>query len=132
METKHTPGPWIAVDATRNREDGRGKTGTFDIKNVSKAAKDRKWLADVKPYGSVGFTGYEEAKANACLIAAAPDMLKAIELTLNIKDLWAPVTDVSSEYEGEAQALQSMFETLQAAYLKATGQPATTKADISL
>lgn len=74
-EVKHTPGPWYIADATSKRKDGLGMTGTFDIKNQSVVDRGCKWLADVKPYGGAGFADYEEAKANAYLIAAAPDML---------------------------------------------------------
>jgi len=83
-----------------------------------------KWIAEVYPYGegSGRFPEHSEAVAYAKLFAAAPDMLKAIELAINIKDLWMPVNDVSVQHEGEAQALQSMHDTLKAAYLKATGE----------
>lgn len=82
-EVKFTPGPWYVIYGTHNRKDGLGMTGTFDIKNQTKNGLDCKWLADVKPYGGSGFSDYEEAKANAHLIAAAPDMLNYMILMSN-------------------------------------------------
>jgi hypothetical protein len=113
-KAKHTPGPWYVIDSTENKKDSSGIIGTFDIKNKSDVARDQKWLADVKPYGGAGFTGYEEAKANAHLIAAAPDLLAvAIEALDFIK------THNHYVASGMIDRLQSVIE-------KATGEPVTT------
>jgi hypothetical protein len=72
MTTKHTPGPWIA---------------TYDGTVSLTSGKERKVANAYAP--GVGYvddgtgTGYEDywatATANAHLIAAAPDMLEALE-----------------------------------------------------
>lgn len=118
METTFTPEPLYVYDSTSPI--GNGFHGTFDIINQPNYGNGVKIMGDVKPYGGERFCTHEEAKAYAKLFAASPDMLKAIRLALNIKDLWAPVSDPGIEHEGEAQALQSMLNELEAAYKKAT------------
>ncbi len=61
MKLKHTPGPWV-IDANLIRS--RGVAHPFPS-----------WVAEV--------SNMEERDANAALIAAAPDLLKACELLLS-------------------------------------------------
>lgn len=121
MSEKFTPVPLYAHDDSHINKDGK-RVGVVRITDSPESYG--KWIGEVPPYGKEtgNFPDHEEAKVYAQLFAAAPDMVKAIELALNIKDLWAPVCDPSIEYEGEAQALQSMVDALKAAYLKATGK----------
>ncbi len=65
----HTPGPWRLVTRGRNR------------KTALRAADDR-WLATFDQMTQPR----EEMEANARLIAAAPDLLKACELALSTSD----------------------------------------------
>ena len=60
METKHTPGPWFAK-RVRDSE----TNGDFDIDSV-----DGYHIAE-----SIGGLDDGEEEANACLIAAAPELL---------------------------------------------------------
>jgi hypothetical protein len=83
MEKKHTPGRWIVSEcdeATKEEE----RVG-YEINSEGGS-----WLADVR----IGFPKYEpergiandvEAKANAYLIAAAPELLEALEEIENLK-----------------------------------------------
>lgn len=64
-ETKHTPGPWEVSD-TRICLDGP-------------LSSWNRTICDLGHYGSDGRTCYPNAKANGLLIAAAPDMLAALE-----------------------------------------------------
>lgn len=67
----------------------------------------------------------EIKKANARLIAAAPEMLEVLEACLRISDLWPPVAQSEAEYEGshlEAIALGKMSDNIKAAIAKATGK----------
>lgn len=57
MSTKHTPGPW-GRDRYGDVVDGRGQT--------------------IRVFG-LSLTSSDEAKANSCLIAAAPDLLEAAQ-----------------------------------------------------
>lgn len=76
-ETKHTPGPWVveptiiehpsAAYVTPDRQDGRPYGGPICT------------LQDCEHIGGITV---DECKANARLIAAAPDMLEALEALL--------------------------------------------------
>lgn len=65
--TKHTPGPW------KNEEGYRWLN----------ARSDDRVIADMRIVGGVI---EDEVKANARLIAAAPDLLEALE---SVADIWA-------------------------------------------
>jgi len=61
-------------------------------------------------------------KANAKLIAAAPDLLKACQRALNIVDLWAPNysdDQIKEEHIGELAALSMMRQGFEKAIQKA-------------
>ena len=60
MENQHTPGPWMATDATWVRMDGRVGVRVIGIGRFPDVSTD-------------------EMQANALLIAAAPDLLAALE-----------------------------------------------------
>lgn len=124
-EANITEGPWYVKDGSYIDNDKR--IGSIDILTEKDYISGAKWIGQVTPYGdhNKNFPDYEEAKVIANLFATAPDMFKAIQLALNIKDLWAPINDIGVEHEGEARALQSMLDALHTAYLKATGQPIT-------
>jgi type VI protein secretion system component VasF len=62
MSTQHTPGPWVVYDDSND-----GKTNRLEI------AARGKTVARI--YHSVP----EEDLPNACLIAAAPDLLEALQ-----------------------------------------------------
>lgn len=66
---KHTPGPWYVLRGQRNISI-RHKTGDKRLPMVN-VASVRGNLPDDCPYGS--------SKANASLIAAAPDLLEALK-----------------------------------------------------
>lgn len=108
-KTKFTPGPWTLDDRTTS----------------ALAVNDTDGMIFINAHGPVArlsamHYGISETRANAKLIAAAPDMFDAIKKALEIKQLWFPAGNFSVEHEGEAQALQSMFNALEAAINKAT------------
>lgn len=74
MEFKHTEGPWFVVDNPPNNN-GSTDTSIYGGRGV--------YVADVY-YGYVGSEGISkvEAIANAHLIAAAPDLLEALQYAL--------------------------------------------------
>ena len=93
MSAEHTPGPWVVYDDSNN-----GKTNRIEIAALGKTV--------ARIYHSVP----EEDLPNARLIAAAPDLLEALEAVKN----W----DVSN------LALDIPFDVrqkMQAAIAKATG-----------
>ena len=67
-ETKHTPGPWEVSDTSVCLD---GPLSSWN-----------RTICDLGHYGSDGRTCYPNAKANGLLIAAAPDMLAALEAVL--------------------------------------------------
>ncbi|MDX8537043.1 hypothetical protein RFM23_05325 [Mesorhizobium abyssinicae] len=68
----HTPGPWIAIESHDKREDGyiREATATEDGRHVAVAQVARA----ARPFS--------EYRANARLIAAAPDLLEVVKICL--------------------------------------------------
>jgi hypothetical protein len=87
METKHTPGPWTAEE-----KNGRGMG----------------WKAGPAWLGEKAWS--EECAANARLIAAAPDLLEALQ-------------EIVSAADGEGWSqLDAAFSKARAAIAKATGQ----------
>ena len=69
---KHTPGPWIATNAR-----GSGFQTSFGIKHKSEFV-DGGEHAEVNVLHTTR-EAYETAKANAALIAAAPELLEALK-----------------------------------------------------
>ena len=61
----------------------------------------------------------EQAKSNAKLIAAAPELLEVIQSALRISDLWTMGENVSMEHEQEAIALNNMKREFKQAIQKA-------------
>jgi len=92
METKHTPGPWKAYESA--------DAGWFDIESE----------------GGLDVLGYEGCakEANARLIAAAPDLIEALD-TLTLVVGMTPM-------KGNLEALQEAQDMARAAIKKATGQ----------
>ena len=78
-EVKHTPGPWeVIIDDDGNPLSGRpmvAATPELDCAIVH-------WDGFVQPYWRSA-RGDKEIHANARLIAAAPDLLEALERCLN-------------------------------------------------
>lgn len=70
--SKHTPGPWEFIDATKVA--GMKFSPKCVIKAGQKQIADFSWN-DKSPW----FPTKDESQANARLIAAAPDLLKALK-----------------------------------------------------
>lgn len=71
MTTEHTPGPWY-----------RGARGTKDIQIITVDPKTEEPGAVVAYVNRVAWCNEEIARANAKLIAAAPDLLDALKTFL--------------------------------------------------
>lgn len=89
MSTEHTPGPWKALpeecDRPYIRIRGTKLGGRYKVANV---------LTPV--YEGVPSREAEETRANAKLIAAAPDLLEALQ---RLVDLNCPLTGTPSHKE---------------------------------
>ena len=77
MSAKHTPGPWLIADSD-----------LVYALHEHKGRQVNRFSAAIDHYPSQGGTA-DEGKANARLIAAAPDLLEA--LAGIIKDYWLDI-----------------------------------------
>ena len=93
--SKHTPGPWYALRGQRNISI-RYKTGDGLLPMVNVASVRGQFPTDC-PYGS--------SEANARLIAAAPELLEALQFVMT----------------ASGEQLSTAFEQAEAAIAKATG-----------
>ena len=78
--TKHTPGPWT-IKAWYYRRPGSGESWfIFDSKDqvMHSPGGDAGTMRSPEPYTGYGFT-----EADARLIAAAPELLEALELVMH-------------------------------------------------
>ena len=85
----HTPGPWRAELQT----------------SITKGATV--WSSGGMQICETGYAGFDQA--NARLIAAAPDMLAAIQGALRIADLWRPRGNWAEEHWEEGKTLHMML-----------------------
>lgn len=114
MTTQHTPGPWSY----------QGIGPVFDV--TAQAGRTAKYIGHFIARLPATIAGFEPIpedarEANARLIAAAPDLLAAAELSLrNIESLiyGLPIT---AENTVQHQSLLAWAETVRAAIKKATG-----------
>ena len=72
--SKHTPGPWYAKEWSAKDDDGAPLCGGW---NIIDRMEVRIPLSDME--GDI-----DEAEANALLIAAAPDLLEALQSILDM------------------------------------------------
>lgn len=114
---QHTPGPWTITD--KPSQDG---TGSFFIRaNKYKSG----WIAEAKGT-HVGPKSLDEAHANACLIAAAPEMLEALKGLMARIEEGTLVRDISRDHESgwslRVVSLVSNVKAAQDAIVKAEGR----------
>lgn len=103
--SKHTPGPWSYWSGYN----------PFDKIEAQVTAED----------GDIVIASYnhliEEGEANARLMAAAPDLLEALEALERIKDIWLP--DVAEDqHQEEMIVLHNARTIMLAAIAKAKGK----------
>jgi GH15 family glucan-1,4-alpha-glucosidase len=101
----HTPGPWVVM--TRADEDG---FLNYDHEGGVVAQADLEAAEDERPYPIC----VPELAADACLIAAAPDLLALLQWMLNHHDHHGYVEAVGDEDE--------LYLRIKAVIAKATGQ----------
>lgn len=103
--SKHTPGPWYQVGAWVEVEDD--KTPDICTCNPADIGQDRlKW-------------DWETVKANAMLIAAAPDLLDALLAALPF------VEDAADDETYKAHRVHKVLKEIRNAIEKATGESCT-------
>lgn len=103
----HTPGPWEAYHvqsagwSVRMQKPREGYDRPDPICSLA-------WWQFDKP----GIIDNDISGSNARLIAAAPEMLEAIQGALKLSDLWAP-NESTPEHWDEAKALAYMLSRFQ-------------------
>lgn len=100
----HTPGPWEAYHVQSAGWSVRMAQPREGFDRPDPICSMAWWQFD-KP----GIIDNDISEANAKLIAAAPDMLAAIQGALRIADLWRPSDDTPEEHWEEAKALHMML-----------------------
>lgn len=90
--SKHTPGPW----------------------NIIWEKQDKDWVIEKTDGSMEPICWVRESQANAKLIAAAPDLLRALELIVN--------SDMAQREEDEGE-ISTELSHARAAIAKATGEP---------
>lgn len=97
MDSKHTPGPWHA------------KAGVTQM-----CDSDSTTVARGRPHGSEGafwwiFSPYDhgDAEADARLLAAAPDLLEALQRALNVLYATGAMTEANAARDAIARATGS-------------------------
>lgn len=104
----HTPGPWEAYYV---------QSAGWSVR----MAQPREGFDRPDPICSMAWWQFDKpgiidngiSEANAKLIAAAPDMLAAIQGALRIADLWVP-SDAPKEHFEESRALYLMLRSFEA------------------
>ena len=99
MTIKHTPGPWRTVGGTEVRSG-------IHI------------LCDTELTAPTNESGQRRAKADAALIAAAPDLLKALQKFIDVMESCSYYPDTASD----RHALCQSAVKAKAAIAKATGE----------
>lgn len=100
MKTKHTRGPWKAKRSLFNRHRWEISAGKNDRIHPTAIAETASWL-DTDPEN--------ESKANACLIAAAPEHYSLLEEAVRDYDEHGPNV-VSVEYLDRVRAAIAKIE----------------------
>jgi hypothetical protein len=97
----HTPGPWIA-DLQRDLD----KTHGTDISIFAKTPihGNPQWLARVYGPGALAIGMNGERDANVRLIAAAPDLLAALQRTLRQIEILKDIAKIMKPSEAELSA----------------------------
>ena len=102
-ESKHTPGPWLVVKCD-------GGFRAFDTDDWTIIGQNK--IVPALVWGGVAF---EEGKANARLIAAAPDLYEALSEMVTRYEAKADMSDVEAiEWHRRARAALAKVSSSQA------------------
>lgn len=110
---KHTPGPWVAQERSNSMIDIHHSFGNVKgaiTLSLCRVQSRESWI--------------DESKANAALIAAAPELLEALKLALKALDAIGDEMTVGERYTNAGQYLLDSLNPARAAIAKATGESA--------
>lgn len=111
MEKKHSLGKWRYLAALSASENSRG----YDI--IAPESRGGHIVATVMPIDMDG----KEGEANACLIAAAPELLEALKRTLHIVKAQSEAEHMLDGFAGhKPRPTDHLLELVEAAISKAT------------
>jgi hypothetical protein len=127
MDAKHTPGPWHWIDGDTDQPYvfGAQNVGRPSLRTVKEYGENKTDIIDGKHYTSfvlpkwVLDAEYVENPADAALIAAAPDLLEALQ---SARELLANVDGLSKN--NICNLASEEVEKIDAAIAKATGSAA--------
>lgn len=112
--SKHTPGPWAL------HCDGTSKTLTgadhYNEPYVAVVGSDGKVVCD-----NAHYYAQQVSREDMRLIAAAPDLLDALEAFERIKDIWLPV-ESEEQHAEEMHTLHMARNSMLAAIARAKGE----------
>lgn len=80
----HTPGPWVVNGKVREVGADGGEKHRLYCADIVLGAEWRGYVASVQSCDHIDGITREEAEANARLIAAAPDLVKALEEAIDV------------------------------------------------
>lgn len=101
----HTPGPWFVADRAFSNPGSVCCLGSIEERHEDGRRKEL-WVT----YMSEDFPTDEEMWANAHLIAAAPDLLEALETLLECCDVTNPLACVRERQTAEAAIAKARGE----------------------
>jgi len=108
MTSKHTPGPWHQLDYQ-------------DIEDeIEILSRDGTYISSIDADGQYGLESWKEIQANACLIAAAPEMYEALKRIKYWFDTDPEIIDAMGADERADHMRQ--VEIIRAAIAKAEGK----------
>lgn len=124
-KTQHTPGPWHTPgEVFKPMNYGRPRS-EYHNPEAYRAIGIGNGASHIGYVSVTGCVPESEAKANACLIASAPDLLRALEIILAQS---TPVNTLPWEKQPQinyAQTLDAIAKQARAAIARATGQTQT-------
>jgi hypothetical protein len=108
MESKHTPGPWKYIhQAHCTKPSGLGQRYAVMANVIDYLHRpEERWLFNIKLDRTADLDLHREAEANARLIAAAPDLLEALQQLVNV-----PSIDIAHQ-ELRVKAIEAINKAL--------------------
>lgn len=123
-KTAYTPGPWGVEDLYVTDLPSNACVVVFAAPKDDEHTSTKVAEAAYSPEGKGYFvTDRAEAEANARLIAAAPELLEALQIALSAIEQTTSEMTVGDRFTNAGQSLLDAFNPCRDAISKATGAP---------